>query len=130
MLPPQVREHAFDPAAGGVIIIDVAIDARIKTHGAVALQGGVELAAAFAKVIVSGIAERQHRIFHAAEIQAVTVNDRVPERRGVVGRFAVAVGARHDQHAVRLLEHVRLTVRHVSDPRGETGWAAARRPVF
>ena len=83
-----------------------------------ALQRGVEVAAALAEMIVSRVAESEHGKSNAAKIEAVAVHDRVPKRRGIVGWFAVAVGACHDQHVVRLREHVRLAMRHVADTGG------------
>ena len=61
-----------------------------------------KLAAALAEMIVGGVAERQHGKFHAAQIEAVALHHRFPERRGIVRRLAVAVGADHHQYAIRL----------------------------
>ena len=83
-----------------------------------ALQRGVEVAAALAEVIVSRVAEGEYGKSNAAKIEAVAVHYCLPKRRGVVGWFAVAVGTCHDQHVVRLREHVRLAMRHVADTRG------------
>jgi len=80
------------------LVVHVAIDARMNPKRAVALQGGVEVAAALAKMVVGGVAESEHGKFHPAEIETVTVHHGSPERCSVVGRFAVLVCARHDQH--------------------------------
>ncbi|HEV8722805.1 MAG TPA: hypothetical protein VGW77_19485 [Candidatus Binatia bacterium] len=116
MLLSQIREHAVHPAPGRDVVLDVTVDPRIKTRGPVTLKGSVELAAAFAEVIVSGVAKREHREFHTAQIMPIAVNDCFPERRGIIRRFAVAIGTGDDQHAVCLRQYVRLTMGHVPHP--------------
>jgi hypothetical protein len=111
----QTLEHAVKPMLGRYIVIDVAIDAWINSHRAVALQGGVEVAAALTEVVVGRVAQSEHRIFHGSEIKAVAMHQALPETRGIIGRFAVAAGAHHHQHAVGVHQHARLAVRHVSN---------------
>ena len=66
MVPLQTRDHSLGPTLGRHIIVHVAIDPRVKSRGAVALQGRIEVAAALAEVIIGGIAQRQDGKFHPA----------------------------------------------------------------
>ena len=45
------------------------------------------------------------------------MHHRFPERDGIFWRFAIAVGADHEQHAAYLSQHARLTMGHVTHPR-------------
>ena len=119
--------HALEPMLGRRVVINVAIDARMDSNRTMALQGGVEFAAALAEVVVGGVAEREHGKFDAAEIEAIAMHDRFPEGHGVIGRFAVAVGADDHQYAVGLHQDVRLALRHVSHPCHNAGMAQRRR---
>jgi hypothetical protein len=62
-LPLEAGEDPFRPTHGWQIVIHIAIDPRITTDRAVALQSQVEFATALAKTIVSGIAQGENGKF-------------------------------------------------------------------
>src|SRR6185312_9558805 len=49
-------ERAFDPLRGRVVVIDVAVDARMRAFGAERLEARVEIAPGLAEVLVTRIA--------------------------------------------------------------------------
>jgi hypothetical protein len=63
MVPFQACEHPLRPTLGRHIVIYVAIDPRVKAHGAVPLQSQVEFAAALAEAVVSSIAQSKNGKF-------------------------------------------------------------------
>lgn len=57
----------------------------INSHRAVALQGGVEVAAALTEVVVGRVAQSEHRIFHGSEIKAVAMHQHSQKRAASSG---------------------------------------------
>lgn len=68
-----MRQHAVEPMLGRRVVIDVAIDARMDSYGAVALQAGVEVAATLAEMIIGGVAEREHGKLDAAQVKVIAI---------------------------------------------------------
>jgi hypothetical protein len=95
-VPPRLHQSSVRPLARN----PHRIDAGIKACGAVALQSSVEVTATLAEVILAGIPQGENGKFQSAHIDIFTMRDRFAERRGVIGEFAVAVGARDDKDAL------------------------------
>ena len=112
----QGGEHRFHPRGGGLVVVHIAVGARVQPGRPEGFKAGVKVLARLTKFGVIGIPEGQHREAGVLEGRSGVGGQDIPEGLGVVRHLAIPVGAGDDQHIGLPGEIHRGMFGHVDDP--------------
>lgn len=115
----QQRQRFCHPCGSGVLVVDVAVDARSDAAGAELLEPGVDHLAGLTVPVVAGVAECEHREVRGLETRRGLGRQCLPEQFRVVGHLALTVGGGDDENTLHRRQGVDLDVVECTDHRGE-----------
>ncbi len=111
----EQSQRGGDPCGGGIVVIDIAIDARQKARCAELLEAPVEPLARLAELFIGRIAKRQHAETQTRKGWSLAAFEEFEEVHSRLRRVALAIGAGDEEEVLLLPQPARLVLAHVGD---------------